>query len=49
LTGHTLIQAGVPVTVLDVEYTIDLSGETPAPLPPDQVSQLIDSLIQESV
>ncbi|MDX3756354.1 PD-(D/E)XK motif protein [Streptomyces sp. AK02-04a] len=49
LTGHTLLQAGVPVTVLDVEYTIDLSGETPAPLASDQVSQLIDSLIQESI
>ncbi|MGP4051557.1 PD-(D/E)XK motif protein [Streptomyces sp. 2A115] len=49
LTGQALLAAGVPVSVLDVEYTIDLSGETPAPMAPGQVSQMIDSLIQESV
>ncbi|GAA3835199.1 PD-(D/E)XK motif protein [Streptomyces chiangmaiensis] len=49
LTTRALTAAGVPVSVLDVEYTIDLSGEIPATLPPDQVSRMIDSLIQESV
>ncbi|MCX4581912.1 PD-(D/E)XK motif protein [Streptomyces sp. NBC_01481] len=49
LTGRELSAAGVPVSVLDVEYTIDLSGEAPAPLTHDQVSQAIDSMIQESV
>ncbi|MEV2196710.1 PD-(D/E)XK motif protein [Streptomyces phaeochromogenes] len=48
LTSQALVAAGVPVSILDVEYTIDLSGETPAPMAPDQVSQVIDSLIQES-
>ncbi|MET7603996.1 PD-(D/E)XK motif protein [Streptomyces avermitilis] len=48
LTGRALIAAGVPVSVLEVHYTIDLSGDTPIPLAPDQVSQTIDSMIQES-
>ncbi|MFD7708078.1 PD-(D/E)XK motif protein [Streptomyces sp. NPDC059786] len=48
LTGRALAAAGVPVTALDVEYSIDLSGDSPVPLPSDQVSRLIDSLIQES-
>ncbi|XUL88392.1 PD-(D/E)XK motif protein [Streptomyces galilaeus] len=48
LTGRALVDAGVPVSILDVEYTIDLSGETPAPLPSDQVPQLIEGLIRES-
>ncbi|MFH8472892.1 PD-(D/E)XK motif protein [Streptomyces sp. NPDC018000] len=49
LTGEGLASAGVPVSVLDVEYTIDLSGESPAPLEPDQVPELLNRLIQESV
>ncbi|CDR08042.1 PD-(D/E)XK motif protein [Streptomyces iranensis] len=49
LSGRALTAAGVPVSVMDVEYTIDLSGETPSPLTPCQVSQVIHSLIQESV
>lgn len=48
LTSHALMTAGVPVSILDVEYTIDLSGETPAPLAPSQVSLVIDSMIQET-
>lgn len=48
LTGRSLLTAGVPVSVLDVEYTIDLSGEIPAPLMPGQVPRLIDNMIQES-
>lgn len=49
LTGRALVAAGVPISVLDVEYTIDLSGEDPSALPPDEVSQVIDALIQESL
>jgi hypothetical protein len=48
LTGQALTEAGVPISILDVEYTIDLSGETPAPLPSGQVAPLIESMIQES-
>ncbi|MEH0578457.1 PD-(D/E)XK motif protein [Streptomyces sp. B21-108] len=48
LTGRALIAAGVPISVLDVEYTIDLSGEAPAPMAPDAVSRTIDRMIQES-
>ncbi|MGY6023148.1 PD-(D/E)XK motif protein [Streptomyces spinosirectus] len=48
LTNQALGGAGVPVSVLDVEYTIDLSGETPAPLPSGQVPSLIERMIQES-
>ncbi|MFC8200620.1 PD-(D/E)XK motif protein [Streptomyces sp. NPDC057298] len=47
LTGQALTNAGVPVSVLDVDYTIDLSGEVPAPMTSEQVSQMIENLIQE--
>lgn len=47
LTGEALTTAGVPVSVLDVEYTIDLSGDIPASLEPEQVSQMIENLVQE--
>lgn len=49
LTARALHAAGVPLSALDVEYTIDLSGEFPAPLRHGRVEQLIDSMIQESV
>ncbi|WP_339129549.1 PD-(D/E)XK motif protein [Streptomyces sp. f51] len=49
LTRATLESANLSVSALDVEYTIDLSGETPAPLSSDEVSQVIENLIQESV
>ncbi|MFD9906753.1 PD-(D/E)XK motif protein [Streptomyces sp. NPDC059063] len=49
LTGRALVAAGVPISVTDVEYTIDLSGEVPAPLAPGEVSRTIDKLIQEPV
>ncbi|TQF06336.1 PD-(D/E)XK motif protein [Kitasatospora acidiphila] len=49
LTSHTLTAAGVPVTVQDVEYTIDLSGKRPVPLTHDTVSNVIDTMTQESV
>ncbi|MFF3344941.1 PD-(D/E)XK motif protein [Streptomyces sp. NPDC002779] len=47
LTGEALSTAGVTVSVLDVEYTIDLSGESPAPLDHEQVSQMVENLVQE--
>ncbi|MFD5078373.1 PD-(D/E)XK motif protein [Streptomyces sp. NPDC058371] len=47
LTGEALTTAGVPVSVLDVDYTIDLSGEVPAPMKPAQVTQMIEKLVQE--
>jgi hypothetical protein len=49
LTNRALTTAGVPVSVLDVEYTIDLSGEIPAALPPGEITQVIDAMIRESV
>ncbi|WP_327315328.1 PD-(D/E)XK motif protein [Streptomyces sp. NBC_01235] len=48
LTSRALLAAGVPISALDVEYTIDLSGQTPVPLAPDAVSRTIDRMIQES-
>lgn len=47
LTSQDLTSAGVPVSVQDVEYTINLSGDSPAPLPTDQVPQVIDRMTQE--
>ncbi|MEV6941014.1 PD-(D/E)XK motif protein [Streptomyces sp. NPDC051172] len=48
LTSQELVKAGVPISILDVEYTIDVSGETPVPIPSAQIPQLIASMIQES-
>ncbi|WP_037619155.1 PD-(D/E)XK motif protein [Streptomyces aureus] len=49
LTRLMLRAAGLSVSALDVEYTIDLSGKTPASLPPDDMSRVIENLIRESV
>ncbi|MET7675185.1 PD-(D/E)XK motif protein [Streptomyces seoulensis] len=48
LTTQVLHAAGVPADVLDVEYTIDLSG-TPTTMETDEVVSLLDQLVQESV
>jgi hypothetical protein len=48
LTGRALETAGVPVSVLDVEYTIDLSGELSAVMSDDNVTEAIDAMIRES-
>lgn len=48
LTTRTLVAANVPVSVVDVEYTIDLSGDTQTAMAPDEVSRTIDRMIQES-
>lgn len=47
LTGRALADAGVPVSVLDVEYTIDLSGDLPAPVPQEEVDRMTESLARE--
>ncbi|WP_236245047.1 PD-(D/E)XK motif protein [Streptomyces sp. CC210A] len=49
LTARRLVAAGVPVSALDVEFTIDLSGETIPPLTPSEISHVIEGMIQESV
>lgn len=48
LTGAALRSAGLPVSILDVEYTIDLSGESPTALAPDELTRTIDRLLRES-
>ncbi|MET9814131.1 PD-(D/E)XK motif protein [Streptomyces sp. NPDC006355] len=48
LTRSALLAAGLPESLLDVEYTIDLSGEPPLPMPPDEVPQVMDLMVQES-
>ncbi|MGW2958262.1 PD-(D/E)XK motif protein [Streptomyces sp. NPDC001220] len=48
LTARSLTEAGVPISVLDVEYTIELSGEAPAPMTTETVSRMIDRMTQES-
>ncbi|MFJ1804686.1 MULTISPECIES: PD-(D/E)XK motif protein [unclassified Streptomyces] len=48
LTSRKLVAAGVPISVCDVEYTIDLSSEVPVPMLPDTVARTIDRMIQES-
>jgi hypothetical protein len=49
LTSQTLIAAGISLSALDVEYTIDLSGETPVHMAPNEVSQVIGRMIQDAV
>ncbi|MEJ1195841.1 MULTISPECIES: PD-(D/E)XK motif protein [unclassified Streptomyces] len=49
LTSTVLTEAGVCVSALDVEYTIDLSGETPVALSPEEASHQIDCLVRESM
>ncbi|MET9498858.1 PD-(D/E)XK motif protein [Streptomyces sp. NPDC006552] len=47
LTARQLRQAGVPVTVLDVEYSIDLSGKHPEPLDDEGAAEALELLLQE--
>ena len=47
LTGNDLAAAGIPVAVLDVAYTVDLSMEPPTPLERNRVSQHLDAMIRE--
>lgn len=48
LTGSALTAAGLAVSVEDVEYTVDLSGDSPFTLTPDEVADILDHIIQES-
>ncbi|MFE6715664.1 PD-(D/E)XK motif protein [Streptomyces sp. NPDC057695] len=47
LTTTALVEAGLSVSVQNVEYSIDLSGSVPAPLGGDEVSRVIDDIVQE--
>ncbi|MFI5826198.1 PD-(D/E)XK motif protein [Streptomyces sp. NPDC051578] len=46
LTAQALTAAGVPVSVLDVAYTVDLSGAVPLPMEPSEASRTIECLLQ---
>ncbi|GGO64352.1 PD-(D/E)XK motif protein [Nonomuraea cavernae] len=48
LTSNDLATAGIPVTVTDVAYTIDLSSEPPSPLESTRVNEHLSSMIRES-
>ncbi|MFD4376319.1 PD-(D/E)XK motif protein [Streptomyces sp. NPDC058486] len=48
LTTRDLIKAGLSVSVQNVEYTIDLSGDLLVPLADDEKSRVIDDIIQEA-
>ncbi|MGV9403763.1 PD-(D/E)XK motif protein [Streptomyces sp. NPDC003667] len=48
LTTRTLLDAGVPISVLDVEYTIDLPIDHPTVMTDDEVVRFLDLLIRES-
>ncbi len=48
LTGHDLAAAGIPITVLDVSYTIDLSSESPNALKMHRVNEHLAALLRES-
>ncbi|MEU0450197.1 PD-(D/E)XK motif protein [Streptomyces tendae] len=47
LTRSALVEAGLPVTALDVEYSIDLSGEEPVALSPEDASHQLDCFVRE--
>lgn len=49
LVSHDLAAAGIPIAVLDVHYTIDLSAEPPTPLDVAQMSDRLSKMIQEYV
>ncbi|MFC9581463.1 PD-(D/E)XK motif protein [Streptomyces yangpuensis] len=46
LTTQALTAAGVPVAVLDVSYTVDLSGAVPLPMEPSETSRAVENLLQ---
>ncbi|GAA2026747.1 hypothetical protein GCM10009839_26580 [Catenulispora yoronensis] len=49
LTGLQLSEAGIEVSVLDVDYTVDLSGDSPAPVSEDQVDAAMRTMLMEPV
>ena len=48
LRGHDLVTAGIPISVTDVAYTIDLSNEPPHPLDSAHVNRHLDAMIREA-
>ncbi|MFE2360626.1 PD-(D/E)XK motif protein [Streptomyces virginiae] len=46
LTAQTLTAVGVPVSVLDVSYTVDLSGAVPHSMDTSEVSRTVENLLQ---
>ncbi|MET7530224.1 PD-(D/E)XK motif protein [Streptomyces goshikiensis] len=46
LTAQTLTAAGVPVSVLDVSYTVDLSGSVPMAMEPSEAFRAVENLLQ---
>lgn len=46
ITREMLVGAGITVSAEDVEYTIDLSGDSPRPVGNDQVLLALDALTQ---
>ncbi|GGT91310.1 PD-(D/E)XK motif protein [Streptomyces lateritius] len=48
LTTGRLLAAGLPLSAMDVEYTIDLSGEAISPLTHTEVSQVVEDMLRES-
>lgn len=49
LTGQQLSAAGIEVSVLDVDYTVDLSVEPPVPMDEDEVEAALVAILQETV
>lgn len=47
LTSNDLASAGIPITITDVAYTIDLSSEPPSPMEPTRVNEHLSSMIRE--
>ncbi|MGN9785997.1 PD-(D/E)XK motif protein [Nonomuraea sp. ZG12] len=48
LISNDLAKAGIPISVTDVNYTIDLSTEPPSLLEPTRVSEHLSSMIREA-
>jgi hypothetical protein len=48
LISNDLVKAGIPISVADVNYTIDLSTEPPSPLESTRVSEHLSSMIREA-
>ncbi|MFG3657292.1 PD-(D/E)XK motif protein [Streptomyces sp. NPDC047706] len=48
LTSSAMLAAGLSVSLMDVEYTIDLSGDTAGALTPDETLRVINRVVQES-
>jgi hypothetical protein len=44
LTRATLDQAGAPETVIDVDYTVDLTAEPPIPMQPPEIARWISTI-----